>query len=177
MNICWVQNLETVLNGFIAEMKVVVLDFKGFFKITQSWSKLLCSSEDASEVIVSDSSVLVSLVRQGLCLSQQLQGNVEVFYWRLLTTKNYLPFCRKLMLSMLQIMAASWLDFMTASLLSPYSSFCIIISSSNFFRASRYFFWWTKMRHEKRSTYAFLESMGFLFKPLYLVHQVTHCLL
>ena len=51
----------------------------------------------------------------------------------------YLPFCKKLMESMLQIIAASLLDFITDSDLSPYNSFYIAINSSNFFRASKYF--------------------------------------
>lgn len=149
MDISWVQNLKTLFNGLITEMKVVVFYLKCLFQITQSRSKFLCSSENASKVVICDSSILISFISECLCLPEQLKSHIKVFYsqWSNWIIDN-LPFCKKLMLRMLQIMAASWLDFITASLLSPYNSFCIMISSSNFLRASRYFLWEIKQNEK-----------------------------
>lgn len=79
MNISWVEYLKAVFDCFIAEVQVVVLDFKGFLQITQSRPQLLSSSEDASKVVVGHGSVLVSFVGQGFGFSEQLEGNIEVF--------------------------------------------------------------------------------------------------
>jgi len=79
MYVSGVQDLQTLVNAFVTEMKIIILDFKGLFKVTQGRTKFLSTSEDASEIVVSYCSVLISFFRQSLCLSQEFKGNIEVF--------------------------------------------------------------------------------------------------
>ena len=75
MNVARVRNLQAVVNTRAAEMKVVVLNFEGFFKESKGTAKLLRATENASKVVIGNSAVPVSLICVGLGLFEQFQGN------------------------------------------------------------------------------------------------------
>jgi len=80
VDISGVKDLKAIVNTFLAEVQVVVLDLKGLLEVAESRPQLLGSSENAGKVVVSNCSVLVSIVGQCLSFAEKLQGNVEVFY-------------------------------------------------------------------------------------------------
>lgn len=79
MNIARVRHLEAFFNSLIAEVKVVILDLKGLLQVGEGTTELFSSSENAGEVVISDSSVSVSFFCKHLSLAQEFKGNVEVF--------------------------------------------------------------------------------------------------
>lgn len=79
VNIGGVQNLEAVVHTLLAVVQIVILDLESLFEVAQSRPQLLRPPEDASEVVISNRSVLVSVLRKGFSFSQKLEGYVEVF--------------------------------------------------------------------------------------------------
>ena len=79
VDVTWVRDLQTVVNCLFTEMQIVVLDLKSLFKIGESASKFLCTSENACKVIVRYGTVSVAFFRETNCLMEQFQRNLEVF--------------------------------------------------------------------------------------------------
>mmetsp|Transcript_7139 Transcript_7139/g.11284 ORF Transcript_7139/g.11284 Transcript_7139/m.11284 type:complete len:204 (+) Transcript_7139:206-817(+) len=88
VDISRVEHLQAVVDAVVAEMEVVIFNFQGFLQIAEGGPQLLSSSENASEVIVCNSPVLVAFFGQGLCLLQKLEGNVEVLFLEEAHRKN-----------------------------------------------------------------------------------------
>ena len=61
MNVRWIEHLKAVINAVDTEVQIVVFYFKRLLKVAEGWSKLLCSSEYTSKVIVSYSSIFVAI--------------------------------------------------------------------------------------------------------------------
>ena len=57
VDVARVRDLQAVVNGLLAEMQVVILDFEGFFQVRKRATELFSSSEDASEIVISNGSV------------------------------------------------------------------------------------------------------------------------
>ena len=79
MNISWVENLQAIIDALVRIMKIVILDLKSLLEIRKSRSQLLCSSENACEIIVSHCSVFISLLGQSFSFPEKLKGNIKVF--------------------------------------------------------------------------------------------------
>ena len=130
-----IEHLQAVINRLVGEVQVIVLNFKRLLEVGEGGAELLSAAEDASEIVISDGAVLVSILRKALGFSEQFECDLEILcQW---SGVFNLPFWRKLIDRMLQMMAASCELFITGSERSPYNSFCIEISSSNFLSASR----------------------------------------
>lgn len=79
VDIAGVGHLETVVHGLLAEVQIVVLNFKRLFQEREGGAELLGSAEDARKVVVRDSPVAVSLVGERLRLFEQFECNRVVF--------------------------------------------------------------------------------------------------
>lgn len=79
VNIGGVEDLEAVVHALLAVVQIVILDLESLFEVAQSRSQLLRPPEDAREVVISNRSVLVAVLREGFSFSQKLKGYVEVF--------------------------------------------------------------------------------------------------
>ena len=105
VDVCRVQDLQAVINRLIGEVQIIVLDLQGLLEVREGGAELLRAAEDASEVVVSHGAVLVSFLREALGFSEQFEGDLEILCeW---SGVFNLPFWRKLIDRMLQIMAAS----------------------------------------------------------------------
>ena len=78
VDVARVRNLQAVIHSLLAKMQVVVLDFEGLFKVGKRATKLLCSSEYACEIVISNGSVSVALLRKTDRLVEQLQAHLKV---------------------------------------------------------------------------------------------------
>lgn len=63
VDVGWIEHLQTFVHALIAKVQVIVFNFKCLFEIAKSRSEFFGSSENASKVVVSYCSVLISLVR------------------------------------------------------------------------------------------------------------------
>jgi len=79
MNVSWVQHLQAIIYALVRIVQIVILDLKSLLQIRKGRSQLLCSSENASKIIVGHCSVFIALLGQSLGFSQELKGNIKVF--------------------------------------------------------------------------------------------------
>lgn len=75
-------------------MKVVILNFESFFQIGQGRSEFLSASENASEVVIGDSSVSISLFSKHLSLAKEFKSNIEVFFLKETHRQNVANYSR-----------------------------------------------------------------------------------
>jgi hypothetical protein len=61
-------------------VKVVVLNLQGFLEIAQCAPQLLGPSENAGKVVIGHGPEAVALLGQRLCLPEQLERDIEVFF-------------------------------------------------------------------------------------------------
>ena len=90
-----VEHLEAIIDALLAKVQIVVLNLESLFKVSKSRPQLLCPSENASEVVVGNRSVLVTFVSQGLCFAQELKCYVKAFYGHRSLNYRELTFLQK----------------------------------------------------------------------------------
>lgn len=78
VDVARVRDLKAVVNGLLAEMQVVILDFEGFFKVGKCATELFSPSEDASEIVISNGSVSVTFLCETDCLVEELETHLEI---------------------------------------------------------------------------------------------------
>lgn len=80
VDVARVRDLQAVVNGLLAEMQVVILDFEGFFKVRKRATELFSSSEDAREIVISNGSVSVAFLRETDRFVEQLEAHLEILF-------------------------------------------------------------------------------------------------
>ena len=80
MDISWVQDLKAVIDTLLAEVEIVILNLESLLEVAKSRSELLGSSEDTSEVVVSNGSILVTFLGKGFSLSEKFKCDVKVLF-------------------------------------------------------------------------------------------------
>jgi len=66
VNVAGVGDLEALLDGLLGLVEVVVFDLEGFVEVVERRPELLCSPEDAGEVVVGNCPVAVAFLSQRL---------------------------------------------------------------------------------------------------------------
>ena len=80
MDIAGVRDLQAIINGLIAKVQVVVLNFQSFLKVGKSAAQFLGTTEDTCEVIVCNGTVTITFFSQTDCLMEEFKGDLEVFF-------------------------------------------------------------------------------------------------
>ena len=72
--------MKALFNRVVAEVEVVVFDFKSLFEIGEGTSELFSAAEDARKVVIGHCAVAVALFSQHLSLAEEFQSDVEVLF-------------------------------------------------------------------------------------------------
>eukprot|EP00349_Pseudokeronopsis_sp_Brazil_P002752 CAMPEP_0202964618 /NCGR_PEP_ID=MMETSP1396-20130829/8699_1 /ASSEMBLY_ACC=CAM_ASM_000872 /TAXON_ID= /ORGANISM="Pseudokeronopsis sp., Strain Brazil" /LENGTH=211 /DNA_ID=CAMNT_0049686851 /DNA_START=209 /DNA_END=845 /DNA_ORIENTATION=+ len=78
VDVARIGNDQAIVNGLLRKVQEIVLYLQSLLQVVECASEFVCSSENAGVVVVCDSSVPVSFLRQRFRLPQQLQRHIEV---------------------------------------------------------------------------------------------------
>ena len=78
VDVARVRDLEAVVHRLLTEVQVIILDLERLLEVGQGAAELLCPSEDACKVIVSNGSITVAFLGEAHSLVEQLKTDLEV---------------------------------------------------------------------------------------------------